>query len=173
MSDIPVEDSGNAAAVAADAAADAAAAATAAAIDAATATPQPNPADIIAADTEIARQQEETERTRIEARARVRIAELQNEEPPWLSDIRAFLIRLEDLLTALTAAAPERHQSSTPLPSAGTTVVVQPEAPTVVEQAGAIDEAPAGDGAVVMPESLADQGQNNPPAPARAKPRWI
>lgn len=171
MSDIPTDPALAAvdAAAAADRAADAA---QDAAIAAAAVPPQPNPADIIAADVAIAQEQEATERARIEARTAVKIAELQNEEPAWLNDLRACLTRLEMGMAALLEAGTSQ-QSSTPAPSAETTVIVEPKAPVITEQAGAIAEAPAAESGEVTLESNAVQDQNNPPAPARPRRRWI
>jgi hypothetical protein len=146
---------GAAAEVAADAAADAAA------------EPAIDPNALIAADVAIATEQEATERARIDARAAVKIAELQQEEPPWLNDIRECLTRLETMLAAM--ASPSQ---STPAPS----IEIIQDSPTIVEgenpgaNVAGPEAAAAEVEAEVVPEAVAEAPA---PAPARRGPRWI
>lgn len=163
--DDPVIAAEHAAAVAehaADAAADAA-------VAAAAEPPQPNPDALIAADVAIATEQETTERARIEGRTAVRIAELQQEEPPWLNDIRASLTRLETTLEALIA----NPLQSTPQPS----VVITQDSPTTAaapnsaaSEGGLAAVEPDPEPAAVEPEAVAPEPAA---APARRGPRWI
>lgn len=128
--------------------------------------PEIDPNALIAADVAIAQQQEETERARIAARAEVKIAELQTEEPPWLSSIQASLTRLEERIEELA-----NRQSSTPaiINAIATEPVAEPPEP---ENLGAAEAAPE--------EAPTEQNPAEPEpepepaaAPARQRRRWI
>src|SRR4051812_15269543 len=82
---------------------------------------------IVAAEVEMQRQEEETARARIEANSAVKIAEIQAEAPQWQTELISRIEALEMAMTVLTAS-----QSSTQ-PATAATVVVEPTAPTVVE----------------------------------------
>lgn len=156
----PIDDATAAAEIAADAATVAANAALAAE---AAAEPQIDPNALLAADVEIARIEGETERARIEARAETRIAELNAEEPAWLNDMRASLARMEAMLAML--------QSSTP-PTTAVTMVAEPAAPVVVENAEG-GGAPAVVETETQPAVEPSEQQAEAPVPAPRRPRWI
>lgn len=121
-----------------------------------------DPNALIHADVEIARQQEETERARIDARMAVKIAEINAENDAWRNAIQASLASLETRVAAM-----ENHQSSTP----AITIVTEPEAPTIVETAPEPEPEPESDDPMpVSPEAVAPA----PEAPAaRPRRRWI
>lgn len=121
-----------------------------------------DPNTLIQADVEIARQQEETERARIDARMAVKIAEINAENQEWRNNIQECLTRLEAKIEAM-----ENRQSSTP----PITIVTEPEAPTIVETAPESEPEPeSADPMPVNPEVVDPE----PEAPAaRPRRRWI
>ena len=127
---------------------------------------QPDPNALIEADVAIAREEEETKRARIAANAQVEIAELNQQEPSWLSDIREFLARMEARMEII-----ESRLSSTPPAS----VIVEnnqvpkpdPSSEVVEDRREAEIEPPAE--AEVEPEQV----EPEPQAPAKPRRRWI
>jgi hypothetical protein len=123
---------------------------------------------VIAAEVAIASEEEATERARIAGRTEIKIAELQQEEPSWLNDIRACLTRLETMVAEAMAAS---RPSSTPQPS----VAVITDSPTIVEgENNAASEAGLA-AAETEPEAAVEpEAVMEPPAqPARPARRWI
>lgn len=124
---------------------------------------------IVAAEVEMQRQEEETARARIEANSAVKIAEIQAEAPQWQTELISRIEALEMAITALTVS-----QASTP-PTTAATVVVEPTAPTVVENSGGDGGAlPAAETSEPMPVVEPENVSSDPPAPAPARrQRWI
>jgi hypothetical protein len=104
-------------------------------------------------------EEQATERAKIAARTELKIAELQAEEPEWLTRLLEILARIEGMLTTQLIQPP-----SPPEPE--TVIVEKPEAPTLVVQN---DEADGPRGDPVEPAEVAEELKPEP----KPRRRWV